>query len=156
MGSQPQTIIGPHGRFTRQENGLIHFYKTDGVTIDEATALQYLESVRALDDSGTARVLVIQGKKVEYTFEAQHTLLTNKLLSGLAFVTQDNMQRLTTGLLRDLARAFRAKFPVGIFESVEEAEAWLLNGSNIKGVDNGHVSRENDFARLLVMESLLE
>lgn len=127
MDNQSQTITGPHGRFTRKANGLIYFYKTDGVTIDESAALEYLESIRALDDSGTARVLVIQGKKVEYTFDAQYTLLTTTLQSGLAFVTENHTQRLTTSLLGDLARAFKAKFPVGIFESVEEAEAWLLN-----------------------------
>jgi hypothetical protein len=59
----------------------------------------------------------------------------------------------TTGLLRDLARTFKAKFPVRIFESVEEAEAWLLN---IRAAGNGRFSTENDAERLPVIERLLE
>jgi hypothetical protein len=126
MTGMLQTIEGPHGRFTRQENGLIYFYKSDNVTIDKAAALEYLTSIRALDDSGTARLIVVQGHQVEYTFDAQYTLLTNTLLSGLAFVTKTNPQFLTAELLKELARAFKARYPVSIFESIEEAEAWLL------------------------------
>jgi hypothetical protein len=29
-------------------------------------------------------------------------------------------------LLKELARTFKAKFPVGVFERIEEAEKWLL------------------------------
>ena len=51
MSKNVRTITDTHGRFTRQENGLIYFYKADGVTTEKASALEYLESVRALDDS---------------------------------------------------------------------------------------------------------
>ena len=126
MNDSARTIQGPHGPFARQENGLIYFYKNDGVTIDKATALEYLKSVRALDDSGKARLIVIQGHHVEYTFDAQHVLLTNALISGLAFVIQTNTQLLTAGLLKDMAKTFQAKYPVAIFNHIEEAEEWLL------------------------------
>ena len=94
---------------------------------DKAAALEYLESIRVLDDSGMARVIVVQGHHLEYTFDAQHTLMTNTLLGGLAFVTKTKSQLLTAELLRDLARTFKAKFPVAIFERIEEAEEWLLS-----------------------------
>ncbi len=126
MNDSSRTILGPHGRFVRQENGLIYSYKTDNVTIDKATALENLKSIRALDDSGMARLIVIQGRHVEYTFNAQHILLTNTLLSGLAFVIQTKTQLLTAGLLKDMAKTFKAKYPVAIFNHIEDAEDWLL------------------------------
>ena len=130
MDDKLQTIAGAHGRFTRQENGLIYFYKADGIVTEKASALEYLESVRALDDSGTARLIVVQGRQIEYTFEAQHILLTNTYLGGLAFVTETKSQILTAELLKELARTFKAKFPVGIFDRIEEAEKWLLTLAN--------------------------
>lgn len=126
MTGMSQTLEGPHGRFTRQENGLIYFYKLDDLTIDKAAALEYLTIIRALDDSGTARLIVIQGHQVEYTFDAQYTLLTNTLLGGLAFVVETDRQHLTAELLKELARIFKARYPVAIFDRIQEAEVWLL------------------------------
>lgn len=130
MDGKPQTITGPFGRFTRQENGLIYFYKADGITIDKPTAIKFLEIVFELDDSGLARIIVIQGKHVEYTFDAQQTLLTNKVLGGLAYVAKTTAQHLTAELLQDLAKTLKANFPVAVFGHIEEAEEWFLYHPN--------------------------
>ncbi|MBK8903093.1 MAG: hypothetical protein IPM53_18025 [Anaerolineaceae bacterium] len=127
MDDKPQTITGPFGRLIRQENGLIYFYKADGITIDKPMAIKFIEIVSELDDSGSARVLVIQGDRVEYTFDAQQILLTNKVLGRIAYVATTTVQQLTTELLQDLAKTFKARFPVGIFGHIEEAEEWLLH-----------------------------
>lgn len=120
------TIAGSFGRFTLKENGIVYFYKEDDIAIDEATAIEFLEIIRQLDDSGSALILVVQGHRVEYTFDAQRTLLTSDLISKLAYVIQTTTQRLTAELLRDMAKTLRSHYKVGIFQHVEKAEAWLL------------------------------
>ncbi|MAT96825.1 MAG: hypothetical protein CL608_06750 [Anaerolineaceae bacterium] len=120
------TIAGSFGHFILKENGIVYFYKEDDIAIDEATAIEFLEIIRQLDDSGSALILVVQGHRVEYTFSAQRTLLTSDLIGKLAYVIQTTTQRLTAELLQDMAKTLRSHYKVGIFQRVEKAEAWLL------------------------------
>lgn len=129
MDSKPKTITGPFGRFTRQENGLIYFYKVDGISIDKPTAIRFLEIVRTLDDSGCAKIIVIQGNQVDYTFDAQQLLLTNHILGGIAYVTHTRAQLLSAEVLQNLSKTLRSSFQVSVFHQIEEAEDWLLTHS---------------------------
>ena len=122
------TITGPYGRFTRKENGLIYFYKANDIAIDKSMAVQFLEIIRDLDDSGAARVIVVQGHGVEYSFQAQRLLLTSNLIENLAYVIQTSTQMHTIEVLQDVAKIFKSKYRVKTFSYVEEAEAWMLGG----------------------------
>ena len=126
MQNKTQSIVGSFGRFTRDENGLIYFFKADDIAIDKSTAEKFLEIVAALDGSGTAQIIVIQGHRVEYSFDAQRLLLTSDLLANIAYVTQTTTQHLTAELLQDLAKTLRSHVEIQIFNHVEEAETWLL------------------------------
>lgn len=122
------TITGSFGRFTLEENGIIYFYKEDDIAIDKSTAIEFLEIIRQLDDSGSARVLVVQGHRVEYTFDAQRLLLTSDLIAKLAYAIQTTTQQLTAELLQDMAKTLKSNYEVEIFQRVGEAEDWLLTG----------------------------
>jgi hypothetical protein len=152
-GSKPETIKGPFGRFIRQENDLIYFYKEDGIRIDKSTAEKFLDIVRALDDSGRAKVIVIQGKQVEYTFDAQRLLLTNDFLGGIAYVTQTRGQYLVARLLQDLAKTLRSNFQVGVFRDMEDAENWYLNQPVSLSITQAAASRRDDINFSAVMYS---
>lgn len=121
-----RTITGPFGRFTRKKNGLIYFYKEDDISMDEFTVANILEVIHELDDIAPTRLLVIQGHRVEYTFDAQRLLFTSDRIGKLAYVIETTTQQLTAELLQDMAKTLRAPFPVGIFEHIERAEMWLL------------------------------
>lgn len=126
MQNKHQSIVGSFGRFTREENGLIYFYKADDIAIDKPTAEKFLGIVDTLDGSGAANIIVVQGHRVEYSFDAQRLLLTSDLLAKIAYVIQTTTQHLTAELLQDLAKTLRSHVEVRIFDHVEEAEAWLL------------------------------
>lgn len=126
MHNKSQTITGPFGRFTRQANGLIYFYKQDDLAIDKATAQKFLDVVRTLDSSGAVRIIVVQGHGVEYSFDAQRLLLKNDVLGMIAYVIQTGTQYLTAELLQDVAKSLKSQIQVEIFQEIEAAEAWLL------------------------------
>ena len=132
MDERPQTITGPFGRFTRQANGLIYFYKQNELAIDTSTAVKFLEIVRALDTSGAARIIVVQGHGVEYSFDAQRLLLKNDVIGRIAYVIETSAQYLTVELLQDVAKSFRSSIKVEIFQEIEKAEAWLLEEGSEK------------------------
>lgn len=129
MRDKSTTISGTFGRFTCKENGIIYFYKVDDIAIDQATAKKFLEIIRELDNSGAARILVVQGHRVEYTFNAQRLLLTSELIGKLAYIIQTTTQLLTAELLQDMAKTLKSNYKIGIFRRVEEAEGWLLEGA---------------------------
>ena len=132
MDERPQTITGPFGRFTRQANGLIYFYKQDDLAIDTSTAQKLLDVIHALDDSGAARILVVQGHGVEYSFNAQRLLLKNDVIGMVAYVIQTSTQYLTAELLQDMAKSFKSQIKVAIFQDIEAAEVWLLEEGSEK------------------------
>lgn len=127
MRDKSTTISGTFGRFTRKENGIIYFYKVDDIAIDQAIAKKFLEIIHELDNSGAARILVVQGHRVEYTFNAQRLLLTSELIGKLAYIIQTTTQLLTAELLQDMAKTLKSNYKIGIFRRVEEAEGWLLD-----------------------------
>ncbi len=132
MDDPSQTISGPFGRFTRQANGLIYFYKQDDLAIDTSTAQKLLDVIHALDDSGAARILVVQGHGVEYSFNAQRLLLKNDVIGMVAYVIQTSTQYLTAELLQDMAKSFKSQIKVAIFQDIEAAEVWLLEEGSEK------------------------
>lgn len=60
-----------YGRVFRHENGLIFIYLKDDTSINLQQAQKLVEDVRTLDDSGQARLLVVQGNNNDLSFEAQ-------------------------------------------------------------------------------------
>ena len=142
MNQNLQILIGPFGRFIRKENGLIYYYKPHGITMDKSMVVTCLDKIRELDDSGNARLIVIQGFSVEYTFDAQYTILTTDLLAGLAYVTQNNAQYLIANLIQDIGKTLKAKFPIGIFANIRDAETLLLQTS-VKTLATNHQAMVN-------------
>ena len=120
------TVLSPFGPMSRKGNGLIYYYKADNISIDKQIAEKLLAIVSRLDNSGAAKIIVIQGHHVEYSFEAQRILLTSKVLAKIAYVIQTETQYVTAELLKDIAKTFKSHIEVGVFPLVEEAEAWLL------------------------------
>lgn len=126
MEPDKQTISSPFGNFMRGENGLVYFHKTNDLSIDKQTAEKLLEIISKLDDSGAAKVVVIQGRRVEYSFEAQRLLLTSSSLARIAYVIETASQYLTAELLQNISKTFRSHIRVEVFQQVKDAEDWLL------------------------------
>lgn len=123
-----KTIDSPYGQVLYKDNGLVYYYKTDDLSMDQQAAKELLKTLRTIDDSGAIKIIVVQGQRVEYSFEAQRILLTSKLLAKIAYVIQTSTQYMTAELLQDIARTFRSHIEIELFQRVEEAEAWLLEG----------------------------
>ena len=128
MANNAQTVISPYGTIVRQENGLIYYYKSDDISIDSSVANELLKLLYTLDNSYAAKVIVVQGHRIEYSFEAQRLLLTSELFAKIAYVIETSTQFMTAELLQDLAKTFQSQAEIKLFQQVEEAEAWLLEG----------------------------
>ncbi len=126
MEQDGKTVSSPFGDFVLGENGLIYFYKIDDLSIDKQTAEKFVEIISQLDSGGAPKIIVIQGRRVEYSFEAQRILLTSGIFSKIAYVIETSTQYVMAELLRDIAKTFRSITEVRIFSHIEEAEAWLL------------------------------
>lgn len=132
MTNRTQTIARPFGQLTRCSNGLIYFHKTADILIDGKEVLELLKSIRELDNSRQARLIIVPGSGAEYTFDAQHLLLKNTLLGGLAFVVNGEDEPPALERSQVLSRFYEPKYPVAIFDNVPEAEQWHLNAQNNK------------------------
>lgn len=126
MNEDSLTITGPFGRLVRKENGVIYYYKQDDLVTDSATAVLILAAISQLDNSGQARIIVIQGLPTSYTYDAQEILSATTCLHKAALVAQNSTQFSTGSVLKSVAKAHRAAFEVEVFNSVAEAEAWIM------------------------------
>ena len=144
MESKPQLIVGEFGRFIRRANGFIYFYKANGVSVDKPTAIDFLEIIQRLDDSGCAKMIVIQGSNTEYTFDAQRLLLTNNILGGIAYVVETGPQLMGAEVMQSLAKSLHSHYQVEIFPRVEDAEDWYLNNEESLAVYCGCCPTVND------------
>ncbi len=126
MNEDPLTITGPFGRLVRRENGVIYYYKRDDLVTDYATAVLVLEAIAQLDDSGQACVIVIQGLPTSYTYDAQQILSKATCMRKAALVARNSTQFSTGTVLKSVAKAHKAVFEVEVFNSVAEAEAWIM------------------------------
>jgi len=120
------TITGCFGKLELQENGIIYYYKTDGLVTNYDVAVEVLHGISQLDDSGTARVIVFQGVPTSYTFDAQQILAFATCMSKAAIVVQNSMQVHTGNVLKGIAKSHNAVFRLEVFESVVGAEAWMV------------------------------
>ncbi|MAU01591.1 MAG: hypothetical protein CL608_31010 [Anaerolineaceae bacterium] len=145
MNKNVRTIVDTCGRFTLRENGIIYFHRADNVVMDAPTALKCLEHFRELDNSGNARLIIIQGHGVEYTFDAKMTLLNSKLFKAVALVANSDTQYLVGTLFQDLAKAFRAKHQLRVFHHMEDAEKWLLSFEQTAVPDPNNIVGNNPF-----------
>jgi hypothetical protein len=148
MDNKPQLVAGPFGRFIRKANGLIYYYKAEGLSIDKPTAIQFLEIIKRLDDSGCAKIIVIQGSNADYTFDGQQFLLTNNTLGGIAYVVETGPQLMAAEVMQNLARTLHSCYQVGAFHSVRDAEEWYLNNEMEPLVFCGCCPTVNDQAGL--------
>lgn len=126
MEQDIKTISSPFGNFIRGENGLIYFYKIDDLSIDKQTAVKFVEIINELDSAGAPKVIVIQGQRVDYSFEAQQILLASGVFAKVAYLIETSAQYVTAEVLQDIAKTFHSSTEVRIFSHIEEAEAWLL------------------------------
>lgn len=126
MHHKSQTIAKPFGTLIRRKNGLIYFHKNENALIGGDEILQLLKTVRKLDSSGNARMIIVPGSNAEYTYDAQYLLLKNKILGGLAFVVQAGEEPPSLERPQVLSRLYKPTYPVAIFGDVKEAERWHL------------------------------
>lgn len=127
MIDETHKVVRPFGWFIRGENGLVYFNKGNNLQIDRPTIEDVLQTVCQLDDSGKARLILIQGCQVEYTFEAQHYLIKSDALGGLACVARTHTQRIIAETVQSMATLLRANYPFRVFDDIVAAEAWLLH-----------------------------
>ena len=119
-----------YGRIRRHDNGLVYFYFHDGISVCLEDARQIVELIRSLDDSGQARLLIVQGNSNDLTFEAQRYLGTINVLTHLALVTRGCLQAEVAQFFMGLLRILRSPYEMQTFYQVEAAEDWLLSARN--------------------------
>ena len=86
-------INAAYGRMFRHENGIIYLYVDNGLSIEDMPeAQQLVQDVQSLDNSGKARLLIVQGNNNNMTFSAQKYLGTVKGVTHLALVVQSRLQ----------------------------------------------------------------
>ena len=124
MNDINQMITCCAGDFVRRENGLIYYNKKDDLITDERTALEFIDAIQQLDNSGSARVIVIQGQLASYTFEAQKLYFATAGVKKAALVCKNKTQEEVALLLKGMTKAFKSPTEVGVFRLVEDAEAW--------------------------------
>lgn len=133
MDGKPRLIAGSFGQLLRKKNGLIYFYmQHDHNTVfDKQGVLTFLEIVHRLDDSGSARIIVIQNGCQEPTSEAQLLLVNSKLIAGLACIAVTNAQEFSAERFVGVVKSHPVSFPIQVFRLIEKAESWLLNSGFI-------------------------
>ena len=121
----------PYGRIFRHTNGIIYIYWRDNKSFTIHDARQIVADSRALDDSGRARLLVVQGINNDLSFEAQRYLGTVEGLTHLALVVQNKLQADVAQFFLALLKLFHSPYELRVFYRLKEAEAWLLSGSTL-------------------------
>ena len=119
------TVTGNFGKLELGENGIIYYYKKDDLVTTYEVAVEVLDSICKLDNSGKARIILIQGVPTSYTFDAQQILAVATCMSKAAIVVQNAIQIQTGNVLKSIAKAHNAIFELEVFESIAEAEAWM-------------------------------
>ena len=126
-----QQIIANHtetvyGRIFLHENGVVYIYFRDCTPIDLKVAQTLVDDVRALDDSGQTRLLVVQGKNNDMSFEAQHFLGTVHGVSHLALVVHNRLQAEVAKFFVSFLVFLRSSYEMRVFSQLKPAETWLL------------------------------
>lgn len=114
-----------YGRVFRHENGLIFIYLKDDTSINLQQAQKLVEDVRTLDDSGQARLLVVQGNNNDLSFEAQRFLGTVKGLTHLALVVHSRFQADVAKIFVSLLNLLNSSYEMKVFHLEADAEVWL-------------------------------
>lgn len=127
-------VISPkktgYGRILRRENGIVYIYVDDDVSIDMPEAIQILEDIRALDSSGMAQLLIVQGSNNDMSFAAQKHLGKANVVNYLALVVQSRLQAEVAQFFIKLLKSFRSTYELRVFHLLSDAELWLLNCSD--------------------------
>lgn len=119
-----------YGRVFRHENGIVYIYVDNNASINLPEAVQIIEDICAFDDSGQARLLVVQGSNNDMSFAAQSYLGKANAVGFFALVVQSRLQAEVAQFFINLIQIFRATYEMRIFYQLSQAEAWLtqLNG----------------------------
>ncbi len=128
MSQDPTTHIVPtgYGRIFRHPNNLIYIYMADDVSLTIEAARQLVLDVRRLDNSGQARLLIIEGVRNDLNFEAQRYLATVRGVTHLGLVVRSRLQADVAQFFIALLRVFRSPYEMRVFHLLHQAEAWLL------------------------------
>lgn len=116
-----------YGRIFRHPNGIVYLYLADHFSLKIGDAKQIVNDVRNLDNSGRARLIVVQGSHNDLSFEAQHHLGTVQGVTHLALVVRSKVQADVAQLFVSLLQLFRSPYELRIFHLLEQAEEWLLS-----------------------------
>lgn len=129
QNSLKNELLTKYGRVFQHENGLVHIYLNDDLSLDLPTAQQLVEDVRALDSSGQARLLVIQGINNVLSFDSQRYLGTVEGVCCLALVVQSRVQADIAQFFVRLLGMLRSSYEMRVFDKASLAEKWLLDKS---------------------------
>lgn len=125
MSNTPPAITCSTGHLHRAENGLIYYEKLDNAITDREAILEVLEAIYELDDSGSARIVVIQGHPVSYSFDAKQLFFAASGIEKVATVCKTKTQEEIFHLMQKIGRVFKSPIEIGVFNFVDEAERWI-------------------------------
>lgn len=129
MSNTPKAITCSTGHLYRAENGLIYYEKVDYAVTDREAILEVLKAIYELDDSGSARIVVIQGQPVSYSFDAKQLFFAAPGIAKVTSVCRTANQEKVFHLMQKIGRLFKSPIEIGVFRFVDEAERWIQSES---------------------------
>lgn len=115
-----------YGLIFRHVNGIVFIFMKDDLSISLPIAEKLVEDVRALDNSGQARLLIVQGQNNDLPFETQRYLGSVKGVIHLALVVHTRLQAEVAQFFIKLLYLLRSPYEMRVFNELDVAEAWLL------------------------------
>lgn len=116
-----------YGRIFRHPNGIVYVYMDDDVSVGIDDAKQLVIDVRALDNSGKARLLIVEGARNDMSFEAQYFLGTVRGVTHLALVVHSKLQAEVGQFFLSMLQVFHSPYEMRVFHLLQQGEAWLLS-----------------------------
>lgn len=129
MSQEPvnEVIHAGYGRIFRHPNGIIYIYLADDVSLNIDDARQLVTDVRKLDNSGQARLLIIQGIRNDLNFEAQYYLGKVHGATHLALVVRSKLQAEVAQFFISMLQLFHSPYEMRAFHLLQQAEEWLIS-----------------------------
>lgn len=122
----PDMMHTGYGRIFRHPNNIIYIYMADDISLSIEDARQLVLDARKLDNSGQARLLIVEGARDDLNFEAQRYLATVRSVTFLALVVGSKVQADVAQFFLSMLRVFRSPYEMRVFHLLHQAEAWLL------------------------------
>ncbi len=115
-----------YGKIVKHENGINYVYFHDELTIDVGTVKDLSEIVYSSNGDGLNKVLIVQGKGNDMTFESQKMFSELPKIEKIAYLSNSHLCEMAARHMMEMAHLFGATYQVNSFTSMADAEAWLL------------------------------